>query len=192
MSDQGPGIHKIRKGLELLLEGLGADQNDPHLEFTAQRAAVAWYSELCAGMTNKPPSVTTFPSDMDHMVVLRDIPIHSICAHHLLPFVGRAVIGYVPGRRRILGVSKLARVADHFARRLQVQENLTEQIAEAIVPHVVEGEHGGVAVLIRAHHMCMSLRGVKHPGDMVTSTLRGVFRDATVRAEFMTLAFRKD
>lgn len=181
--------NKVVAGFDLVLEGLGI-QGTEHTHGTAERAARAWWNELCAGLTGDPPKITTFKSDADEMVVLRAIPIKSVCAHHLLPFVGHATIGYVP-HGRILGLSKLARIADYWARRPQVQEELTEQIADAVAAQVfTKGKTGGgVGVVIRARHMCMEMRGVNHAGDMVTSSLRGVFKKKSeARAEFLALA----
>jgi len=207
---------KLVEGFYLILEGLGLSPEDsPHLAETPQRAARAWYHELCSGLTHKQPKITTFPSTVDEMVVLRDIPIHSLCAHHLLPFYGHAVIAYIPGKHQLLGLSKLSRIADYWARRPQVQEELTNQIADHLVKLVmaeptseapvlselptVEAAReaaeerpqfiGGVGVIIRARHLCMEFRGVRHAGELVTSALRGVLRtQPETRAEFLRLA----
>ncbi len=198
---------KVINGFRLILEGLGLDLDDPHLKETPARAARAWWFDLNEGITGAEPKITTFPSSTDQMILLRNIPIHSYCAHHLLPFVGTATIGYVPGNGQILGLSKLSRIANFFSRRPQVQEELTEQIANAIMvlvmkkpeplpevitpetPMKIEPSEGGVGVVIRASHMCMTLRGVKHEGDMVTSALRGVFlTKPEARAEFLQMA----
>lgn len=178
---------RVERGFQEVLEGLGV-AGGPHTHDTARRAAKAWWGDLCAGLTGEPPKITTFPSTVDQMIMLRDIPIHSMCAHHLLPFNGKAVVAYVPGGKEILGLSKLSRLADYWARRPQVQEELTDQIADAIAAHVIVGKKGGVGVLIQASHMCMNMRGVKHQGDMITSTLRGVFLKPEVRSEFLRLA----
>lgn len=184
---------KVAEGFRLILEGLGMDLDSPHVRGTPERAAKAWWQEICRGLTEEPPRLTTFPSESDQMILLRGIPIRSLCSHHLLPFVGEASIAYIPGKGEILGLSKLSRIADFWARRPQVQEELTEQIADAVAAKVMMlpscPDLGGVGVLIRANHMCMELRGVKHSGDMVTSALRGVFRlEPEVRAEFLNLA----
>src|SRR5919112_1422909 len=141
-----------------LLRALGADPNDESLRDTPRRMASA-YAEL---LTPEPFTATTFPNDGDYdeLVVVRDIPFHSLCEHHLLPFVGVAHIGYVPGER-IVGLSKLARVVDHFARDLQVQERLTTEIAGWLEREL---SPRGVGVLLEAEHMCMSLRGVQKTG----------------------------
>jgi GTP cyclohydrolase I len=169
-----------------LLVAFGADLEDESLRETPRRVAAA-YAEL---LTPEPFQATTFPNDegYDELVVARDIPFHSLCEHHLLPFVGRAHVAYLPGER-IVGLSKLARVVDHFARRLQVQERLTVQVAgwltETLKPK-------GVGVVLEAEHLCMSLRGVQKTGSQtVTSALHGVVRDdARTRAEFLAVVGR--
>jgi GTP cyclohydrolase I len=179
---------KVEAGFRLVLEGLGLDLNDPHLQKTPHRAAKAWWNELCAGVTQIPPPITSFPSASNQMVLLRDIPVRSMCLHHLLPFRGTACVAYVPGRGQIVGLSKLSRIVDHWCRRPQVQEELTEQIADALAGHVMDGDQGGVGVVIQASHMCMELRGVNHRGDMITSALRGVLNEAAARSEFLRLS----
>jgi GTP cyclohydrolase IA len=167
-----------------LLAALGADLSSESLADTPRRIA-ALYTDL---LTPKPFNPTTFPNDggYDELVVARGIPFHSLCEHHLLPFVGVAHVAYLPGER-ILGLSKLARVVDHFARALQVQERLTVQIAGWLEREL---EPKGVGVVLEAEHMCMSLRGVQKPGSTtVTSALRGAVRDdSRTRQEFLALA----
>jgi len=132
------------------------------------------------------------------MIMLRHIPIRSVCAHHLLPFVGEATVAYIPGGGKIIGLSKLSRIADYWARRPQVQEDLTAKIADYIAKLVTQrARHrqklkGGVGVIIRARHMCMELRGVAHQGEMVTSALRGAFLHGDARHEFLQLAGKKE
>jgi len=181
---------KLVRGFRLILEGLGLDLTSPHLRDTPERAARAWYHELCHGLTRAAPTITTFPSTTNEMVVLRHVPIRSVCAHHLLPFSGSATIGYIPGGGKVLGLSKLSRIADYWSRRPQVQEELTAQIADDVARHVLcRPDVGGVGVVIRAVHMCMALRGVNHSGEMVTSAMRGIFLSLPeVRAEFLDLA----
>jgi GTP cyclohydrolase IA len=168
------------------LQALGADLSDESLRDTPRRM-VAAYSEF---LTPEPFNATTFPNDggYDELVVVRDIPFHSLCEHHLLPFVGTAHVGYIPGER-IVGLSKLARVVDHFARALQVQERLTTQIA-AWFEHELSPK--GAGVVLEAEHMCMSLRGATKPGTRtVTSALHGLVRDdPRTRQEFLTLTGR--
>jgi GTP cyclohydrolase I len=151
---------------------------------TPRRVAAA-YAEL---LTPREFSLTTFPNDegYDELVLARDIPLQSLCQHHLLPFTGVAHVGYLPGAR-ILGLSKLARVVEMFARRLQVQERLTKQVADWLQDHL---EPKGVGVVIEAEHLCMSMRGVQARGcRTVTSALHGLLReDARSRAEFFALS----
>jgi GTP cyclohydrolase I len=171
-----------------LLRALGADLADPGLRETPRRMAAA-YAEL---LTPEPFRPTTFPNDegYDELVVIRSIPFHSLCMHHLLPFHGVAHIGYLPGNR-ILGLSKFARVVELHARDLQVQERLTVQIADWLQEHL---EPKGVGVVLEAEHMCMSLRGVQKFGARtVTSALHGLVRDdARTRQEFLALTTRSD
>ncbi|MGA1600039.1 MAG: GTP cyclohydrolase I, partial [bacterium] len=155
---------------------------------TPERAAKAWVDELCKGLGEKDFSLTTFAVDEDYepsMVVLQHIPVKSMCAHHLLPFIGEATVAYIPDQL-LCGLSKLSRVVDYFARRPQVQEELTDQVARFLQEQL---QAQGVGVIIKASHMCMAMRGVNHSGVMTTSSLKGVFlKNATVRAEFMALA----
>jgi GTP cyclohydrolase I len=167
-----------------LLIALGQDPTTEHLADTPRRVALA-YQEL---LTPRPFNPTTFANDegYDELVLARDIPFHSLCQHHLLPFQGVAHVGYVPGDR-IIGLSKLARVVEHFARRLQVQERLTKQVGDWLTDRLAPR---GVGVVIEAEHLCMSLRGVQAVGSRtVTSSLHGLLRDdARSRAEFLALA----
>jgi GTP cyclohydrolase I len=166
-----------------LLRALGRDPASPHLAETPRRVARS-YAEL---LTGRQFDLTTFPNDegYDELVIARDIPLQSLCEHHLLPFSGVAHIGYLPGAR-ILGLSKLARVLELFARDLQVQERLTQQVADWLQEHLAPR---GVGVVVEAEHLCMSLRGVRASGARtVTSALHGVLRsDARSRAEFFAL-----
>jgi GTP cyclohydrolase I len=166
-----------------LLTALGADLADEGLRDTPRRVAKA-YAEL---LTPKPFNLTTFPNDegYDELVLARDIPFHSLCMHHMLPFHGVAHVAYLPGDR-IIGLSKLARVVELFARDLQVQERLTRQVADWLQTHLAPK---GVGVVIEAEHLCMSLRGVQKPGSRtVTSALHGLVReDPRTRQEFLAL-----
>jgi GTP cyclohydrolase I len=166
-----------------LLLALGVDLEDESLRETPRRMA-AMYAEL---LTPAPFTATTFPNDggYDELVVATGIPFHSLCEHHLLPFVGVAHVGYLPGER-IVGLSKLARVVEHFARRLQVQERLTSQIAETIREKIAPL---GVAVVVEATHLCMAMRGVEKQNSFaVTSSMLGAFRsNARTRMEFLEL-----
>ncbi|MEA2248965.1 MAG: cyclohydrolase [Solirubrobacteraceae bacterium] len=172
-----------RAARELLI-ALGCDLGHESVRETPRRMATA-YAEL---LTPRPFNATTFPNDegYDELVVARDIPFHSLCEHHLLPFHGVAHIGYLPGAR-ILGLSKLARVVELFARRMQVQERLTTQIARWLSDEL---QPKGVGVVLQAEHLCMSLRGVQKPGaQTITSALHGLVRDdPRTRQEFLALA----
>jgi GTP cyclohydrolase I len=167
-----------------LLTALGQDPDDQHTRDTPRRVAAA-YAEL---LTPRSFNLTTFPNEegYDELVLARDIPFHSLCQHHMLPFKGVAHVGYLPGER-ILGLSKLARVVELFARGLQVQERLTTQVAGWLQDHL---QPKGVGVVLEAEHLCMSLRGVQADGARtVTSTLYGLLReDSRSRAEFFALA----
>jgi GTP cyclohydrolase IA len=183
-----PGLDLItaERAAGELLTALGADLAGEGLRDTPRRIA-RLYGEL---LTPAPFDATTFPNDggYDELVVARAIPFHSLCEHHLLPFVGVAHVGYLPGEQ-IVGLSKLARVVDHFARALQVQERLTTQIAGWLRQEL---EPKGVGVVVEAEHLCMSLRGVQKPGaTTVTSALHGLVRDdPRTRQEFLALTGR--
>lgn len=167
-----------------LLDALGIDLAAESLSRTPRRVA-RMYEEL---LTAPPFTATTFPNDgsYDELVVLRDVPFHSLCEHHLLPFTGVAHIAYIP-RDRIVGLSKLARVVELYARRLQVQERMTSQVADWL-EEVLDPR--GVGVVLEAEHLCMTVRGVRTPGARTTtSAVRGLLRtDARTRAEFLALA----
>jgi GTP cyclohydrolase IA len=169
------------------LHAVPTDPSFVDLDAAEQAAADLLYA-LGADTSSESLEGTTFPNDggYDELVVAREIPFHSLCEHHLLPFVGVAHVAYLPGER-ILGLSKLARVVDYFARSLQVQERLTTQVADWLQREL---EPKGVGVVIEAEHMCMSLRGVQKPGaKTVTSALHGLVRDdARTRQEFLALA----
>jgi GTP cyclohydrolase I len=179
----GPGLETASSGARLLLSGLGIDLTSESLRRTPERMAGA----LAELLTARPFEPTTFPNDggYDELIVARGIPMRSLCEHHMLPFVGIAHIGYLPGER-ILGLSKLARVLEHFSRRPQVQERLTTQVAGWLEEHL---DPTGVGVVIEAEHLCMTLRGVQAPGTTtITSSLLGSMRDdARSRAEFLAL-----
>lgn len=180
-------LELIARGVRLILEGIGEDPERPGLQSTPQRVA-EMYAELTAGMHEDPQQhVIPLPGDThDEMVIVKDISIASICEHHLAPFVGKCHIAYIPKDGRIVGLSKLARLAEVFARRLQVQERLTSEIANTLYKGL---KPLGVMVVIEAEHTCMTLRGVKKPGAMtITSTVLGGFRkDPRTRAEAMAL-----
>jgi GTP cyclohydrolase I len=178
---------RIARGVRLILEGIGEDADREGLRDTPLRVA-EMYAELTAGM-REDPSEHVIPlsgNKHDEMVIVKDISIASLCEHHLAPFVGKCHIAYIPKDGRILGVSKLARLSETFARRLQLQERLTSEIANTLFDllHPL-----GVMVVIEAEHTCMTLRGVKKPGAItVTSAVLGGFRkDPRTRAEAMAL-----
>ena len=176
-------VDAAEKAAAALLDALGLDRSQEPLSGTPGRIARA-YAEL---LTPRNFSLTTFPNDegYDELVLARDIPFHSLCQHHMLPFIGVAHVGYLPGDR-ILGLSKLARVVELFARGLQVQERLTKQVADWLQEHLAPK---GVGVVIEAEHLCMSLRGVRAAGALtVTSSLHGLLREEPkTRQEFFAL-----
>lgn len=177
---------RIKDAMSEMIAGMGEDLEREGLRETPDRVA-RMYAEVFAGLRQDPVEAlqTGFEEGHDEMVVARDISFFSMCEHHFLPFYGRVHIGYVP-TGRIVGISKLARVTDILARRPQVQERLTAQIANALVEGL---EPLGVGVVVEAEHLCMMMRGVKKPGStIVTSVNRGVFRtDSRTRAEFLSL-----
>jgi len=179
-------LERIQRAVSEILAAIGEDPGREGLKKTPARVA-QMYAEVFEGLSQDPDVVfaTTFEEKYDEMVLLKDIPIQSMCEHHLLPFTGLAHVAYVPDGR-VAGVSKLARVVDLFAKRPQVQERLTEQIADFIDSRL---ETKGVAVVIEATHSCMTIRGVKKPGSrMVTSAMRGCFlRDPRSRYEVLSL-----
>ena len=180
-------LDRIARGVRLILEGIGEDPNREGLRDTPERVA-DMYAELTAGM-HEDPSQHVVPlsgNKHDEMVIVKDISIASLCEHHLAPFVGKCHIAYIPKKGNILGVSKLARLAETFARRLQLQERLTSEIANTLFELL---DPLGVMVVIEAEHTCMTLRGVKKSGAMtVTSAVLGGFRkDPRTRAEAMAL-----
>jgi len=179
---------EIRKAVTSIIKAIGDDPNREGLLDTPQRVA-EMYTELFMGLTMDPREELTVGFEEGHreMVILRDIPFYSMCEHHLLPFYGVAHIGYIPNTDgRIVGASKLARVVEIVARRPQLQERMTSQIADAIAGGI---KPEGVAVVIQAEHLCMIMRGIKKPGStIITSVVRGIFRSKSkTRAEFFSL-----
>ena len=179
---------KIKDAVVSIIEAIGEDPNREGLADTPQRVA-EMYAELFMGLGKDPKEELVVGFEIGHreMVILRDIPFYSMCEHHLLPFYGVAHIGYIPNEEgRIVGISKLARVVEIIAKRPQIQERMTTQIADAI-DETIRPE--GVAVVLQAEHMCMIMRGIKKPGsNVVTSAIRGLFRRrADSRAEFLSL-----
>ncbi len=180
-------LTKIEAGVRLILEGIGENPDRPGLQGTPRRVALM-YEEICAGLhTDSRQFLHVIPAEThDEMVIVKDIPLNSICEHHLLPFTGVAHIAYIPRQGRIVGLSKLARVADMMARKPNIQERLTTEIADLLYDEL---RATGVMVVIEAEHMCMEMRGIKKPGSItITSALRGGFlTDPRTRAEAMSL-----
>jgi GTP cyclohydrolase IA len=179
---------KVEQAVRMILEAIGEDPDREGLLLTPCRVA-SMYEEIFAGITEDPKAVlqAQFAEEHEEMIIVKDIPLYSVCEHHMMPFVGKAHVAYVPGKSgQITGISKLARVVDLLSKRLQVQERLTTQVADTLM----EGLDAlGVLVVIEAEHLCMSMRGVKKPGTVtVTSAVRGSFYTSTAsRAEAMSL-----
>ena len=179
---------RVEAAIRELLLAVGEDPDRPGLKDTPARVARA-YAETFAGIWQDPGDIlaTTFDEDHDELVLVKDIPMYSTCEHHLVPFHGSAHVGYIPNTDgRVTGLSKLARLVDIYARRPQVQERMTSQIADALNDVL---KPRGVLVVIEAEHLCMAMRGIRKPGSTtVTSAVRGIFRDnAPTRSEAMSL-----
>jgi GTP cyclohydrolase IA len=186
--DAGFDFDKVERGVRLILEGIGEDLERDGVRDTPVRVA-RMYQEITTGLRADPTEVlqVVFEEGHDEMVMVRDIPMYSLCEHHLLPFIGKAHVAYIPNEDgRLTGLSKLARLVDGLSRRPQVQERLTAQIADALMTRL---EPRGAMVVIEAEHLCMSMRGVRKPGAItVTSAVRGQFRDVmSTRLEAMNL-----
>ncbi len=185
-SEEKVDLARIESAVREILLAVGEDVQREGLRGTPGRVA-AMYAELLGGMQEEPKEHLTaiFRENYDEIVLLRDVPFYSICEHHIMPFIGKVHVAYLPDGQ-VLGVSKLARVVDCFARRLQVQERLTVQIADFLMDNL---RPKGVAVVVEASHSCMTIRGIKKPGSvMVTSALRGIFiRDPRSRNEVLRL-----
>jgi GTP cyclohydrolase I len=181
---------KIAVGIRMVLEAIGENPDREGLRDTAKRVA-KMYSDLFQGLYEDPRDHLTvlFDEQHDEMVLVKDVPFYSMCEHHLLPFQGQAHVAYLP-RGKVVGLSKIVRVVEAFARRPQVQERLTSQIADLIMEEL---DALGVAVVIQASHTCMTMRGVKKPGsNVVTSAMRGIFKTAeATRNEFMSLVLNR-
>jgi GTP cyclohydrolase I len=182
---------KIEQAVRMIIEGIGDDPDREGVVDTPRRVA-EMYEEIFAGIDRDPSDVISVVKGADHdeMIMVKDIPLQSLCEHHLLVFNGRAHVAYIPNKDgRITGLSKIARVVDVLSKRLQVQERLTTQIADAIDDAL---EPRGVFVVIEAEHLCMTMRGIKKPGSMtVTSAVRGLFRsDERTRQEAISLISR--
>jgi GTP cyclohydrolase I len=188
MSTPAPiDLERAERAVREILLAIGEDPEREGLKETPARVARS-YAEIFAGMTQRPEDVltTTFELGHDELILVRDIEVYSTCEHHLVPFHGVAHVGYIPGRDgRVTGLSKLARLVDVYARRPQVQERMTSQIADALIEHL---KPVGVLVVIECEHLCMSMRGVRRPGSRtITSAVRGQLRDPATRAEAMGL-----
>ncbi len=179
-------IERIKKAVTEIIEAVGENVERKGLKNTPRRVAMM-YEELLGGLNEKPEKYleTVFKEKYDEIVLLRDISFYSVCEHHLMPFIGMAHVAYMP-TGSVVGVSKLARIVDCFARRLQLQERLTVQIADFLMDNI---KPKGVAVVLEASHSCMTIRGIKKPGSaMVTSALRGIFKsDPRSRSEVLSL-----
>ncbi|MBK6722092.1 MAG: GTP cyclohydrolase I FolE [Acidobacteria bacterium] len=180
-------LKKIAEGVRLMLEGMGEDPERDGLKKTPERVA-DFYAELTEGMWIDPKEyIVPLPGDShDEMVIVKDISFSSVCEHHLAPFMGKCHVAYIPKGGRIVGLSKLARITEVFSRRLQLQERLTQQIAQTLFDNL---DPIGVMVVVEAEHTCMTIRGVKKPGAVtITSAVLGGFRkDSRTRAEAMSL-----
>ena len=186
--DDGIDDAAIRTAVRMYLKAIGEDPDRDGLLDTPDRLARASH-ELFAGLHSNPQQVLEkrFPVDTDEMVLVRDIELYSVCEHHLLPFHGVAHVGYIPSHGAVVGLSKLARLVDVYARRPQVQERLTQQIADALMEYA---DARGVIVVTECEHLCMSMRGVKKSqARTTTSAVRGIMKDPTTRAEAMSLIF---
>jgi GTP cyclohydrolase I len=180
-------LERVERAVRELLLAIGEDPDRDGLKNTPARVARS-YREIFAGMSQAPEDVltTTFEIGHNELILVKDIEVYSTCEHHLVPFHGVAHVGYIPGvDGRVTGLSKLARLVDVYARRPQVQERLTSQIADALIQHL---KPLGVLVVIECEHLCMSMRGVRRPGSRtITSAVRGQLRDPATRAEAMGL-----
>jgi GTP cyclohydrolase I len=181
---EAEAVARIAEHVGAILDLLHLDRNDPNLSRTPERVA-KMYLEMFHGLREgAEPSITTFPNEENYqaMVMERDIPFYSLCAHHLVPFYGHAHIAYIP-KKRIIGLSKLPRILEFYAKRPQIQERLTEQVADYLSNQL---QPLGAMVVIEARHLCVEMRGVKKPGALtITSAIRGCFEDRKVRGEFL-------
>ncbi len=186
---EDPRVEQIASHFRAIMDVLRLDLSDPNLRDTPQRVARS-YLEIFSGLdAGTKPVLRTFPNDEHYsqIVSVRDVPFYSVCAHHFLPFFGKAHVAYIPSGR-IVGLSKLARLVEFFARRPQVQERLTEQVIDSLASQL---QPQGAMVVIQAHHLCMEMRGVKKPGTTTTtSAIRGCFKNRAVREEFLELLLK--
>ena len=179
-------VDRIKFHITEVMKVLGLDLRDPNFTETPERVA-RMYLEIFGGLEkDSEPEIKTFPNDQrySNMITVKDIPFFSVCSHHLIPFFGRVHLGYIPDEQ-IIGLSKLARIVEFFAKRPQIQEQFTDQVIEFIVSKI---SPKGVMVVVEAQHLCMEMRGVEKPGALtVTSGIRGCFEDKGFREEFMNL-----
>lgn len=180
-------LEKIREGVKLILEGIGEDPKSKRLSKTAERVA-EMYTDVLSGTNKNPDEFLRALTEEQHdeMVLLKDIPLYSMCEHHMLPFSGKASIAYIPSKGKIMGLNTMALLVDSLAKRLQLQERLTKQIADYLEKALTPL---GVMVIIKAEHLCMSMRGAQKPGAVtITSAVRGIFRTKlATRQEAMAL-----
>lgn len=176
---------RIERAVREILLAIGEDPNREGLKDTPKRVA-KMYEEILAGYNDSPDNhLVLFSEKYDEMIIVKDIPIYSLCEHHMLPFFGKAHVAYIPGDNKVTGLSKLARIVDVYSKRLQLQERMTEQIADAIMEKL---KAKGVMVIIEAQHLCMIMRGVKKPGSYtVTSAVKGIMRNEPTRMEALFL-----
>lgn len=187
VATKGFDLKKIETAFRMILEAIGEDPEREGLKDTPSRVA-RMYTEILSGLHQDPkaPLSVTFSEEHDEMILVKDIPLYSLCEHHFVPFFGKAHVAYIPRGGRVTGLSKLARVVDIISKRPQLQERLTSQVADTIMD-VLDAK--GVIVVVEAEHMCMTMRGVKKPGSRtLTSAVRGIFREnKATRAEAFAL-----
>jgi GTP cyclohydrolase I len=185
-------LKKIEKGVKMILEGIGEDTERPGIKDTPNRVA-RMYQEIFSGLETPTEEILKHLEGESHdeLVLLKDIPFYSVCEHHLLPFIGKAHVAYIPGAGKIAGIGELAKALEIFAKRPQVQERLTAQLADVIMEKL---KPKGAIVVIDAEHLCLSMRGIKKPGaHIVTSAVRGIFRSKTSsRQEVLELIKKRD
>lgn len=190
MAENRFDLNRIEKGFTEIMKGLGLNLKDPSLIETPRRVA-EMYNEIFSGLKSNPENmIKKFKTEeYNEIILVKDIPLYSMCEHHFLPFIGKANVGYIPKNGVYTGLSKIARVVDGYAKRPQIQERLTQQIADTLLKSL---NSKGVIVIIEAEHLCMSMRGIKKPGSKtVTSALRGAFQKSEkTRMEALKLIYQ--